>query len=367
MPNVVRKIYTDKTFLITLFLAVIALIFGQVSSRDIDSKTIIALLALIMLVSVYERLNILKYIANTVVLKCKSTRGIMFTMLLFSFVGSMLFTNDVAILTLVPIFFKISQQVNIRKIIPITLLTIYANLGSALTPFGNPQNLYIVSFYHLKLTDFFTMSLPFGIIAFISLIGVSLLYPETKIKAIVADDTKINQRKLGLLLIATIIVLLGILGFINVWFSLLASMLVALVLDRKVFVEVDYGIILTFINFFIVVGAISRIGMVSKLMLATTSTQLQTFISGVVASQFISNVPAAVLLSKFTNHYFGLYLGVTIGGLGTIIASLANLLALRQYNIFSGDHSTSKFFKTFTIFNVAYLVVFTLLGWFMSA
>lgn len=363
MINVIKKIFMDKTFVSTLVLAVIALMFGQASIYDIDGKTIIALLALIMLVSVYERLNILKYVANTIVLRYKSTRGIIFAMLLFSFVGSMLFTNDVAILTLVPIFFKISQQINIRKVIPITLLTIYANLGSALTPFGNPQNLYIVSFYHLKVMDFFTMSLPLGLIAFLSLVGVSLLYPATKIEGIVVEKIAINGHKLKILLIATIIVLLGILSVISIWCSLIASIVVGLMVDRKVFAEVDYGIILTFINFFIVVGAISRINVIGSLISATTKTQVGTFIAGILTSQFISNVPAAVLLSKFTDNYYGLYIGVTVGGLGTIIASLANLLAFRQYNIFSFDNGNEKFLKTFTVLNISYLLLFMLLGW----
>ncbi|MFH0349058.1 SLC13 family permease [Leuconostoc citreum] len=110
MSSVIRKIATDKTFLITLFLAIIAFIFGHVTVEDIDLKTILSLLSLIIIVSVYEQLHVLKYIANTVVSKCRSTRDIIRVMLLFSFVGSMLFTNDVAILTLVPIFLKLVSK-----------------------------------------------------------------------------------------------------------------------------------------------------------------------------------------------------------------------------------------------------------------
>ena len=362
MSSVIRKIATDKTFLITLFLAIIAFIFGHVTVEDIDLKTILSLLSLIIIVSVYEQLHVLKYIANTVVIKCRSTRDIIRVMLLFSFVGSMLFTNDVAILTLVPIFFKISQQVAIKKIVPISLLTIYANLGSAQTPFGNPQNLYLVSFYHLSLPTFLGMSIPLGLIGLISLFAVSFLFPAKPIDNILTDSVSLDHHKVWWLILATVIVLLGILSFIAIWWSLLASVLSAFLLDKQVFQQVDYGIILTFINFFIIVGAVSRIDIIHQLLVATTQTQFHAFFAAIISSQFVSNVPAAVLLSKFTDHFYGIYLGVTVGGLGTLIASLANLLALRQYNIFSQDRTSVTFFKTFTWLNLIYLIIFVIIG-----
>ncbi|MGR8860959.1 SLC13 family permease [Leuconostoc citreum] len=362
MSSVIRKIATDKTFLITLFLAIIAFIFGHVTVEDIDLKTILSLLSLIIIVSVYEQLHVLKYIANTVVIKCRSTRDIIRVMLLFSFVGSMLFTNDVAILTLVPIFFKISQQVAIKKIVPISLLTIYANLGSALTPFGNPQNLYLVSFYQLSLPTFLGMSIPLGLIGLICLFAVSFLFPAKPIDNISTDPVSLDHQKVWWLILATVIVLFGILSFIAIWWSLLASVLSAFLLDKQVFQQVDYGIILTFINFFIIVGAVSRIDIIHQLLVATTQTQFHAFFAAIISSQFVSNVPAAVLLSKFTDHFYGIYLGVTVGGLGTLIASLANLLALRQYNIFSQDRTSVTFFKTFTWLNLIYLIIFVIIG-----
>lgn len=142
----------------------------------------------------------------------------------------------------------------------------------------------------------------------------------------------------------------------------MVSLLTAGLLDRQVLVKVDYGILFMFINFFIIVGAISRLPAIHHLLSFTTDTTLKTFFAGVISSQVISNVPAAVLLSKFTTHVTGLYLGVTVGGLGTLIASLANLLALRQYQLFDRDHSSYHFFKTFTWLNVVYLVIFMVIG-----
>ncbi|MFT9389258.1 MAG: SLC13 family permease [Leuconostoc sp.] len=362
MMQVLRKIYTDKTFLVTLALALIAILFGHVAPGDIDLKTIFSLLALIIVVSVYEQLHILAYIANTIVAKCRSTRDIIGVMLLFSFVGAMLVTNDVAILTLVPIFFNISRQVHISKIVTISLLTIYANLGSAITPFGNPQNLYLASYYHLSLPTFMALSLPMGLIGLASLFLVTCLFPARPITNMQTTTIQINAKKVRWLLLVTVIVLLGILSVLPVWTAVVASLLAASLLDKRVLAQVDYGIILTFINFFLIVGAISRVPAVHHLLSATTSTTLNTFFTSVLSSQVISNVPAAVLLSKFTHHVAGLYLGVTVGGLGTLIASLANLLALRQYHLFAHDGSSMQFFKTFTWLNSVYLVVFLLIG-----
>ncbi len=362
MITVVKRIYTDKTFLVTLGLAIVALIFGQVSPKDIDSHTILALLALLVIVTIYGQLHVLTYIANTIVAKCRTTRDIIGVMLLFSFVGSIFFTNDVAILTLMPIFFKISQQLNLKKIVPISLLTIYANLGSALTPFGNPQNLYLVSYYHLSLPHFMTLSLPIGVLGFLCLVVVTLFFPARPIPAMTTTVPPIDRRKVSWLLVATVIVLLGILSVLPIWLAVVVSLLAAGLLDRQVLVKVDYGILFMFINFFIIVGAISRLPAIHHLLSFTTDTTLKTFFAGVISSQVISNVPAAVLLSKFTTHVTGLYLGVTVGGLGTLIASLANLLALRQYQLFDRDHSSYHFFKTFTWLNVVYLVIFMVIG-----
>ncbi|MBZ1511490.1 anion permease, partial [Leuconostoc mesenteroides] len=179
MINTLKRILTDKTFFITLILSILSLCFGQVKSTDIDFKTIMSLSSLLIIIAIYQDLGILKFIANYIVSKCHSTRLVFLVLLLCSFFGSMLFTNDVAILTLIPIFFNISKRIPFPKIFAISLLTIYANLGSSFTPFGNPQNIYIVSFYKLSVIDFLGMSIPFGLISLITLL-FSVLFIKNK-------------------------------------------------------------------------------------------------------------------------------------------------------------------------------------------
>ncbi|MCT3038121.1 carboxylate transporter [Leuconostoc mesenteroides] len=362
MINTLKRILTDKTFFITLILSILSLCFGQVKSTDIDFKTIMSLSSLLIIIAIYQDLGILKFIANYIVSKCHSTRLVFLVLLLCSFFGSMLFTNDVAILTLIPIFFNISKRIPFPKIFAISLLTIYANLGSSFTPFGNPQNIYIVSFYKLSVINFLGMSIPFGLISLITLLFSVLFIKNKQIEKQSSNIISINRTKTVWLLLASIVVLLGILSVIPVIISLLISLLSGLTLSKKIFKRVDYAVILTFINFFIIVGAISRINFVNGLITSHTNNALSTFISAIVTSQLISNVPAAVLLSKFTNHVYALFLGVSVGGLGTIIASLANLLALRQYAGYSQNRSNFQFFKTFTLLNMVFLVLFIVVG-----
>lgn len=164
-----KRISRDKTFLVTLVLAILALSLGTVHLRDIDLKTLLALFSLMVTIAIYEKLHLLRYIANIIIEKCQSVRAIAMVVLLFSFLGAMLFTNDVAILTLIPIVFNIRKQVKLPTIGVVSLMTVYANLGNAMTPFGNPQNLYLVSYFHLDILAFLKLSLPIGLISLATL------------------------------------------------------------------------------------------------------------------------------------------------------------------------------------------------------
>ncbi len=358
MTLTIKRIFTDKTFLVTLVLAVLALSLGTVHLADIDLKTILALLSLMVTIAIYEKLHLLRYIANVIIEKCQSMRAIIMVILLFSFFGAMLFTNDVAILTLIPIVFNIRKQIKLPTIGLVSLMTVYANLCSAMTPFGNPQNLYLVSYFHLDILAFLKLSLPIGVISLATLFIVLFGFSKAKIAAVKTPHIAINPTQVIVLLVSTLIVLMGVLSVISIWFALVASLACAFWIKGEIVAEVDYGIILTFINFFIIVGAVSRIPLIHDFLAAYMTHNSSVFATSVGMSQVISNVPAAVLLSKFTNHVAALYLGVTVGGLGTFIASLANLLALRQYQAFALDGMTPKFARQFTLINAIYMIIF---------
>ena len=357
-----KRISRDKTFLVTLVLAILALSLGTVHLRDIDLKTLLALFSLMVTIAIYEKLHLLRYIANIIIEKCQSVRAIAMVVLLFSFLGAMLFTNDVAILTLIPIVFNIRKQVKLPTIGVVSLMTVYANLGSAMTPFGNPQNLYLVSYFHLDILAFLKLSLPIGLISLATLFIILFGFSKAKIGAVKTPHIDVKFKQVVVLGVTTFVVLFGVLSVISIWFALVASLACAFWIKGEIVAEVDYGIILTFINFFIIVGAVSRIPSIHDVLSTYMVHNSSVFVTSVGMSQVISNVPAAVLLSKFTTRVGPLYIGVTVGGLGTFIASLANLLAFRQYQAFSHDGTVKKFVRQFTLINVVYLAIFFGIG-----
>lgn len=361
MKTLVYKIINDRTLWVTTVLLILALFVGHVQLNDIDMQTILSLLSLMILISLYEGEGLLKYVALTIIKKCQTTRQVQLTVFLLVFFSAMFLTNDVAIITFIPIFVVIAQKVHVNAVLPIILLTVFANLGSAVTPFGNPQNIYLASHYQLQIGDFFQMSWPLGLISFLFVLLSSLFFRSSNLEELTLDLPTIRPKQTKLLIAGSFVVLAGLLHLLPIMISLVVSILLTLVINKKRFLQVDYGIIILFVELFLIVGVLSRIPSVVSLFEELTTTDNGSFLSGIVLSQFISNVPAAVLLSAFTGRVNAVYLGVSIGGLGTIIASLANLLAWRQYQRQIEEINYSFPIKLMVI-NLLLLLIFIALG-----
>ena len=361
MKTLVYKILNDRTLWVTTVLLILTLFVGHIQLNDIDIQTILSLLSLMILISLYEGEGLLKYVALTIIKKCQTTRQVQLTVFLLVFFSAMFLTNDVAIITFIPIFVVIAQKIHVNAVLPIILLTVFANLGSAVTPFGNPQNIYLASHYQLQMGDFFQMSWPLGLISFLFVLLSSLFFRSSNLEQLTLDLPTIRPKQTKLLIAGSFVVLAGLLHLLPIMISLVVSILLTLVINKKRFLQVDYGIIILFVELFLIVGVLSRIPSVVSLFEELTTTDNGSFISGIVLSQFISNVPAAVLLSAFTSRVNAVYLGVSIGGLGTIVASLANLLAWRQYQRQIGEVNYSFPLKLMVI-NLLLLVIFIALG-----
>lgn len=362
MKTLVYKIINDRTLWVTTVLLILTLFVGHIQLNDIDIQTILSLLSLMILISLYEGEGLLKYVALTIIKKCQTTRQVQLTIFLLVFFSAMFLTNDVAIITFIPIFVVIAQKIHINAVLPIILLTVFANLGSAVTPFGNPQNIYLASHYQLQMGDFFQMSWPLGLISFLFVLLSSLFFRSSNLEQLTLDLPTIRPKQTKLLIAGSFVVLAGLLHLLPIMISLVVSILLTLVINKKRFLQVDYGIIILFVELFLIVGVLSRIPSVVSLFEELTTTDNGSFISGIVLSQFISNVPAAVLLSAFTSRVNAVYLGVSIGGLGTIIASLANLLAWRQYQRQIEEINYSFPIKLMVI-NLLLLLIFIALGY----
>ena len=273
----------------------------------------------------------------------------------------MLITNDVALITFVPVTVLIFDRLNTNSSYPLVMAVVIeaaaANLGSMLLPVGNPQNIFLCSNFGMSPWYLISNILPFGLISYIILTLSILLIPDQK--AELSGKSAGNSEEFSIrttLLCGGVFVisLLTVAGVMNEYVCLAASLVMILAADFRLLKSVDYGLLATFVCFFIFSGNIGRIGSVQEFLQGiVVGNELET---AVAASQVISNVPAAVLLSVFTDNARELLIGVNIGGLGTPIASLASLIAYRLY-MTGKNTSTGRFMLIFLIYNIVFLAV----------
>lgn len=334
--------FIKKETILTVALLLAAVSMGIVppnaSYADyIDWNTLLLLFDLMAVVAGFQTLGVFSMIGGALLKKIHTSRQLALILVFLPFFFSMLITNDIALITFVPFamtVLKLAEKE--RLLLPVVVLqTLAANLGSMLTPMGNPQNLYLYTLSGMTLAGFIKLMLPlFLLAALILFLAVFFLKktPVTIAAAAAATEGRPSRRILsGRTVCYGILLILCILCILDCIPPLLLTAVICLYLaacDRGIFQKIDYSLLATFIGFFIFIGNISQIG------------EFRTALQGIVASheipvavlssQIISNVPAALLLSGFTNRYAALIIGVNLGGLGTLIASMASLISYKQ-------------------------------------
>ena len=297
-------------------------------------------------------------LARKVVQLFKTARMSILALVYITFIGSMLIANDMALLTFLPLGYFVLTTTGKQKYMAFTFImqNIAANLGGMLTPFGNPQNLYLYTKYEIPNLEFMgIMAPPFILsVAIITICCILFVKPEP----LCLSDEKIvldpKRTILYLMLFALSIVI--VFRGIPYWIGLIVIPAVLLIVDRKALKMVDYGLLFTFVFFFIFAGNMARIDVVRDLFSALL--EKSTLLFSVVSCQCISNVPSAILLSQFTNNYADLLVGVNIGGVGTLISSLASLITFREY-VKHNPGKTGYYIGMFSVFNFAFLFVLT--------
>ena len=325
----------------------------------IDFRTLCILLALMLTMAGFQQQGVFLQIGKNLAGRMHSMRGVSIILIALCFFSSMFITNDVALLTFVPfsiITLSISGQQKLF-IDVIVLETVAANLGSMLTPLGNPQNLYLYSLSGMDLTEFIMLMLPYSIAAGILLIifAVFMVKPEPASIQEAGDFSASKQRNL-LIIMYTLTFLMSLLVVIRVLpyqAGLLAVLLPVLLFDRGILKKPDYSLLFTFIFLFIFIGNIKRIPFLSELLKELVKLN-ETGIS-ILLSQFISNVPAAILCSGFTENIPNLIVGTNLGGLGTLIASMASLISFKQYCT-TENPDAKRYLLRFTAVNVIFLI-----------
>ena len=340
---------------IAVTLAILSSFISIPKLSYIDFKVLILLFNLMVVVAAFKELKVLDSIAIGLLKKCNTYTSISLALVFITFISSMIVTNDVALITFVPLSIVIARKANINVLKIVIFQTLAANLGSSFTPMGNPQNLFIYSFYNLSPIDFFKITLPIVVLAVLFL--VLLVFKDKKMNlSLDLEDVKIdNKRDVYLFGGLFLIILLSVFHVIDYKVTFLITIVMVLILNKKLFSQVDYSLLITFIGFFIFVGNISTMDVVKNFMEGILNSPKSTFLASVLSSQVISNVPATMLLSGFTNHFKELLLGVNIGGMGTLIASLASVIS---YKIYASEFGNDNYMKSFTFYNILGLVIF---------
>jgi Na+/H+ antiporter NhaD/arsenite permease-like protein len=224
-----------------------------------------------------------------------------------------------------------------------------------LTPFGNPQNLYLYSYFNIGNLDFIsTMALPFTLS--VTLITICCLFIKKEPMTIEDTSQKLPKIKTIIYLLLFALSIIIVFRFIHYLIGLAIILIALLIMDRKALKKVDYGLLFTFVTFFIFAGNTARIPAISSAL--SSLMQKSPLLVPVVSCQFISNVPSAILLSKFTANWQALLVGVNIGGVGTLISSLASLITFKEYTKHN-PHKTLKYIGLFSIFNFGFLIILT--------
>lgn len=322
----------------------------------LDLRTLALLYCLMTVVCGLRKAGLFSHLAHTLCEKAGNLRRISLLLVLLCFFSAMLITNDVALLTFVPFAVVVMGMAHHSRelVFVVVLQTIAANLGSMLTPVGNPQNLYLYSRYDFAFGDFVRVTLPIWLLSLVLLVLLTLFVRSEKLALFLGEAPGMDKRMLLVYLALFGLCLLVVLRVLP-WAAMLAVLLaVLLVYDRRILLQADFLLLLTFVAFFIFSGNLARIPAVADALRALMRGR--EYLVSLLASQVISNVPAALLLSGFTDRARALLLGVNVGGLGTPIASLASLIALKLYS--HAEHAeTGRFLLVFTLLNAAFLLV----------
>lgn len=365
-----RWLRRDPVLAIALALAGISLFFvpfsWQALIQCMDWKVLSILACLMLVVAALREEAVLQATASAILNRVHTTRGLRLCMCALVFFSSMLMTNDVALLTFVPLtltLYALSGHPE-EALLTVILQTLCANIGSSLTPVGNPQNLYLYTRYQPGLGAFLAAVAPLVAVGGLLCLGrvmfsrpqrlavqmppVALCHPW----AIVLDA--------GLFLLS----LCAVFGYIPYGLCLIVVAAALLLTRPKLFRQIDWGLLLTFAGFFVFIGNVSRLAVVPDLMARWLDSPASVLWAGALSSQVFSNVPAALLLSGFTEAWKPLCLGVNAGGCGTLIASLASVIS---YKLYAAQHpgEGGRYLMLFTGYNGLFLLVLTALGLFL--
>lgn len=331
----------------------------------INYKTICILFALMAVMEGFKKTGVFSTVSGILLERAKGIRTVVLILVYLCFFLSMFITNDVSLITFVPLSIAVlsmaGESVKKRLLVPVIVIqTVAANLGSMLFPMGNPQNLYLYGISGMKLWKFILLLLPYTGIAFavITLWSVFICKNFSSEIKIPQTERNLSLRQINIYSGLFVICVLSVAGIVHYIVAMVFVVAVILICDRKIFRTIDYSLLLTFIFLFVFIGNMGRVDAVDNFLKGITNGN--EFIVSVLASQIISNVPCAILLSGFTDNYQALIAGTNIGGLGTLIASMASLISFKNAAK-ECPEMKGRYFVYFTVSNILLLLLFVLI------
>ena len=325
-----------------------------------DYKTLTCLFCTLAIVCALKNIRFFYMLAHKTVQLFKNARNSVLALTYITFIGSMLIANDMALLTFLPLGYLVLTTTGKEKYMAFTFImqNIAANLGGMLTPFGNPQNLYLYTKFNIPTGEFMSiMALPF-VVSILLITVCCIVFVRLEPLEIADEQIKLDPKRTAIYLLLFAFSIIIVFRVIPYWLGLIVIPLFLFFMDKKALKMVDYPLLFTFVFFFIFSGNMARIDAVREIFSALL--EKNTLLVSTLSCQFISNVPSAILLSQFTENYRELLLGVNIGGAGTLIASLASLITFREYL----KHNPGKgkyYIVLFSAFNFGFLIFLTTL------
>ena len=358
--NVLGFISKNAVLLIAIIAAIITSVIVPPDRKYLsylDFKTLTCLFCTLAVICALRNIKFFTIIARKLVTFSGTIRKTIIYLLLITFIGSMLIANDMALLTFLPLGYICLKESENERYLCFTFImqNIAANLGGMLTPFGNPQNLFLYNKFQIPTGEFTLIMLtPFTVSIILIFTSCFIFVKNDHVNLRSNEIGKLPRAKTTVYLLLFVFSLLIVFRIIPFILGLILIPSALIFLDRKALTDVDYGLLLTFVCFFIFAGNMARIEAVSDLLSSLLSKN--TLIVSTLSCQAISNVPSAILLSEFTMNYKDLLLGVNIGGTGTLIASLASLITFKHYqNVKPGE--TKKYLAVFSAFNFSFLAI----------
>jgi Na+/H+ antiporter NhaD/arsenite permease-like protein len=316
-----------------------------------------SLFSILAVVSGLKRTNIFEIISRKMISLFHTARNVILALIFGTFLFDLIVANDMSLITFLPLTFIVLSTTGNRKYMMFTFImqTIAANMAGMITPHGNPQNLFLYSYFQIPTLEFVQILLPeFIVTALLLFIITNLVIPKEKLELKTNDEIvvdKINVTVYTVLFVLTIASIFRLLPHV-ISFGVVAA--VVLLYDRKTFTKIDFGLLLSFCMFFVFSGNMARIPQIEKLISGMVNDN--TLIAGLISCQFISNVPTAIFLSRFTNNYADLVVAVNIGSLGIMISSLASLITLKEF-LKHEQGKLLKYFGMYTLMNTIFFII----------